>query len=58
MGKNLYNKFFVGMACRNGFKRTLLSNSKSKNSQNLEIPKLFKPYKKGITEQVKRVANR
>ena len=39
-------------------KRTLLSNSKSKNSQNLETPKLFMPYEKGIAEQLKRVANR
>ena len=39
-------------------KRTLLSNSKSKNSQNLETPKLFIPYEKGIAEQLKRVANR
>ena len=29
-------------------KRTLLSNSKSKNNQNLETPKLFIPYEKGI----------
>ena len=29
-------------------KRTLLSNSKSKNNQNLETPKLFVPYEKGI----------
>ena len=39
-------------------KRTLLSNSKSKNSENLETPKLFIPYEKGIAEQLKRVANR
>ena len=29
-------------------KETLSSNSKSKNSQNLETPKLFIPYEKGI----------
>ena len=39
-------------------KRTLLSNSKSKNSRNLETPKLLIPYEKGIAEQLKRVANR
>ena len=39
-------------------KRTLLSNSKSKNSQNLETPKLLIPYGKGIAEQLKRVTNR
>ena len=39
-------------------KRTLLSNSKSKNSKNLETPKLFIPYEKGIAEELKRVADR
>ena len=34
------------------------SNSKTKNSQNLETPKLFLPFKKGISEQFKRVANK
>ena len=38
-------------------KRTLLFNSKSKNSKNLETPKLFIPYEKGIAEKLKRVAN-
>ena len=37
----------------NTTKRTLLSNSKSKNSQNLETPKLLTPYGKGV----KRVTN-
>ena len=36
----------------------MLSNSKSENSQNLETPKLFIPYEKGIAEQLKCVANR
>ena len=39
-------------------KQTLPSNSKSKNSQNLEGPKLFMPYEKGISEQLKRVADK
>ena len=39
-------------------KHTLASNSKSNNSQNLETPKLFLPYEKGISEQLKRVANK
>ena len=39
-------------------KRTLLSNSKSKNSRNFQTPKPFMPYEKGIPEQLKRVANR
>ena len=39
-------------------KQTLSYNSKSKNSQNLEAPKLFIPYEKGISEQLKRVANK
>ena len=39
-------------------KRTMRSNSKSKNSQNLERPHLCIPYEKGIAEQLKRVANR
>ena len=39
-------------------KWTLLSNSKSKNSGNLETPKSFIPYEKGVAEQLKRVANR
>ena len=34
------------------------SNSKTKNSQNLETPELFLPYEKGISEQLKRVANK
>ena len=33
-------------------------NSKSKNSQNLEAPKPFIPYDKGISEQLKRVATK
>ena len=37
--------------------KTLPSNSKSKNSQNLEVPKLFMPYEKGISEQLKHVAD-
>ena len=39
-------------------KQTLSSNSKTKNSQNLETPELFLPYEKGISEQLKRVANK
>ena len=39
-------------------KQTLSSNSKTKNSQNLETPKLFLQFKKGISEQFKRVANK
>ena len=39
-------------------KQTLSSNSKSKNSQNLETPKLFLPCEKGILEQLKRIANK
>ena len=39
-------------------KQTLLFNSRSKNSQNLEAPNLFMPYEKGISEQLKRVANK
>ena len=39
-------------------KHTLESNSKSKNSQDLETPKLFLPYEKGMSEQLKRVANK
>ena len=34
-------------------KGTLLFNSKSKNGKNLETPKLFIPYEKGIAEQLK-----
>ena len=32
--------------------------NRSKNNQNLEAPKLFIPYEKGISEQPKRVANK
>ena len=39
-------------------KQTLSSNIKSKNNQNLEAPKLFLPYEKRISEQLKRVANK
>ena len=39
-------------------KQTLSFNSRSKNNQNLEAPKLFIPYEKGISEQLKRVANK
>ena len=39
-------------------KQTLSSNSKLKNSQNLETPKIFVPYEKGISEQLKRVTNK
>ena len=39
-------------------KQTLSSNSKLKNSQNLETPKIFIPYEKGISEQLKRVTNK
>ena len=39
-------------------KQTFSSNSKSKNSQNAETPKLFLPYEKRILEQLKRVANK
>ena len=39
-------------------KQTMPSNSKSKNSQTLEKPKLFIPYEKGIPEQLKYVANK
>ena len=39
-------------------KQTLSSNSKSKNSQNLEAAKPFIPYETGISEQHRRVANK
>ena len=39
-------------------KQTLSFNSRSKNNQNLEAPKLFIPYEKGISEQLKRIANK
>ena len=39
-------------------KQTLSLNSKSNNSQNLETPKLFLPYEKELSEQLKRVANK
>ena len=39
-------------------KQTLPSNSKLKNSQNLETQKMFIPYEKGISEQLKRVSNK
>ena len=39
-------------------KQTLSFNSRLKNNQNLEAPKLFIPYEKGISEQLKRVANK
>ena len=38
--------------------QTLSFNSRSKNNQNLEAPKLFIPYEKEISEQLKRVANK
>ena len=37
-------------------KQTLSFNSRSKNNQNLEAPKLFILYETGISEQLKRVA--
>ena len=39
-------------------KQTLSSNSKSKNSQTLEKTKLFIPHEKGVSEQLKHVANK
>ena len=39
-------------------KKTLSSNSKSKNSQNLKTTKRFLPCEKGILEQLKRIANK
>ena len=39
-------------------KKALPSNSKSKNNQNLKTPKLFIPYEKGISEQLKPVADK
>ena len=48
----------VTLKINNKNNQTLSSNSKSKNSQNVETPKLFLPYEKGISEQLKRVANK
>ena len=39
-------------------KQALSSNSKSKNSQNVEVPNLFLPYEKGISEKLNRLANK
>ena len=39
-------------------KQALSSNSKSKNSQNLEVPNLFLLYEKGISKQLNRLANK
>ena len=39
-------------------KQTLSFNSRSKNNQKLEAPKLFIPYEKGISEQLKRAADK
>ena len=50
---HLCYKLFAGMACKYG-----MEIANQKNSQNLETPKLFIPYEKGIAEQLKRVANR
>ena len=48
----------VTLKINNKNNQTLSSNSKTKNSQNLETPKLFLPYEKGISEQLKRIANK
>ena len=48
----------VTLKINNKNNQTLSSNSKSKNSQNVETPKLFLPYEKGISEQLKRIANK
>ena len=39
-------------------KQTLSFNSRSKNNQKFEAPKHFIPYEKGISEQLKRIANK
>ena len=39
-------------------KQALSSNSKSKNSQNVEVANLFLPYEKGISEKLNRLANK
>ena len=36
----------------------LSNNKKSQKSEKLEAPKLFMPYEKGISEQLKRIAYR
>ena len=54
MQLNGYPKKLITIA----IKETLLSNSKSKNNQNLEALKLFIPYENRISEQHKHVANK